>query len=99
MKLTDRELADRCEQAAGPNYSLDCQIAETALRIWHPGSVPAFTASLDAAMMLVSDRDLMAVWRGMLACLGCDGVTRADLPRLICVAALRARATNQSIGA
>jgi hypothetical protein len=54
-------------------------------------SLPSYTASIDAAMTLVDDRHLMSVWRAMLACLACDGISREDLPRLICAAALRAR--------
>lgn len=57
----DREtlmgLAERCEQAAGPDRELDresCLAARNGRWI-SPTAVPAYTASLDAAMSLVPE--------------------------------------------
>lgn len=56
-------LAERCEAAEGPNFALEQEIARATE---HPASdrpgfiCPAYTASLDAAMMLVPEN--MPMW-------------------------------------
>lgn len=65
-KVAVVELAERCEAATGPDWSLDCDIARArGYHVPNPptggglavptGSLPRFTASLDAAMTLVPE--------------------------------------------
>lgn len=98
--MTLLELAERCEAATGPSYVLDLEIAEVIAPTelaWQP----PFTASLDAALMLVPEG-----WTGIVPITGGDDAwlwqeralagtghrCRAATPALaLCAAALRAR--------
>jgi hypothetical protein len=59
------ELAERCEQATGPDAALDydilCVADPRALRTGKLPGDPRYTASLDAAMTLVRDSDVWGV--------------------------------------
>jgi hypothetical protein len=120
-------LADRCEQAAGPDKELDVAIARALdwkplyrddySKWWPPAAVedsrarkrsilhhptqplPAFTASLDAAVTLVpegwrwvvNDAGLAQVCKGSIV--GASDIKAGAKPALaLCSAALRARA-------
>lgn len=54
------ELAERCERATGPDFSLDCDIARAMWAGWERGVAPATTASLDAAMTLLDGLQYVA---------------------------------------
>lgn len=68
-RATLLELADRCEQASGPDRELDERISiavemKAAIKIgdeilgnvrWAPWNAPKFTSSLDAALSLVPE--------------------------------------------
>lgn len=66
-------LADACEKAGGPNYALECEIAQAIWRgHFRDGrqkprpkdlSVPNYTASMDAAMTLIPDNWKWAIMR------------------------------------
>jgi hypothetical protein len=109
-------LADRCEQAAGPDRELDCYIhapregrnikperwIETVRVYSH--MVPRYTASLDAAVMLVPEGWIYELGRGesgtsrALCRMGDErGIwtgwaVAATAALALCAAALRARA-------
>ncbi len=87
--MTLLELAERCEAATGPSYVLDLEIAEVIAPTelaWQP----PYTASLDAAMMLVPDHDGWIIM-GNSAKVGRQ-ISGAATPALaLCAAALRAR--------
>lgn len=61
-----RALAERCERADGPMFVMDCAIA-AVLGYCYPAP-PAYTASVDAALMLVRDN-----WLGSVRELWDDG--------------------------
>jgi hypothetical protein len=105
-----RELAERCEKATGPDRDLDAEI-DKAIHpddwtdgLWFDPSrhdLPAYTASLDAAMSLVPEGMLWlagyAVDGRAIATVDFDHQRAAATPALaLCAAALRARATKES---
>jgi len=49
------ELANRCEKIEGGSLDLDLAISKAVFPDLKVGGVPAYTASLDAALMLVPD--------------------------------------------
>jgi hypothetical protein len=109
------ELAERCEKAKKPDRELDADIALTQGWTEHPGdnwigphgqiSVPAFTASLDAALTLVPeghDWIIEHVNGGLTICARVghndpDRISWGDIAALaLCAAALRARAAQNA---
>jgi hypothetical protein len=118
--MTLLELAERCEKATRPDWSLDCDIAR-ARGYYVPspptggglavptGSVPRYTASLDAAMNLVPEGSTVGLSFGPAKnsafvvppgadLLGPDRLNsdaKAATPVLaLCAAALKARAAS-----
>jgi len=87
--VTLLELAERCEAATGPSYALDLEIAAAIYPV-RPRVLQIFTASIDAALMLVPDLDGWVVM-GNGAKVG-RWVSPGATPALaLCAAALRAR--------
>lgn len=78
-------LAERVEQADGPNYALEQDIAEAVWRVkWNKARpkdirVPNYTASIDAALTLVPDGHFWSITMrgenrgGFHACCAKDG--------------------------
>jgi hypothetical protein len=99
------ELAARIEAAEGPSRELDAEI-NVATMTWRrlsEGGNPAFTASLDAAMQLVSDEHRAGVLYHAMQRIQQTGFPNTTfLQRLILeivAAALRARAaTTEGVG-
>lgn len=98
-------LAERCEQAMGPDRKLEIEIGHIA----HPNAMITreYTASLDAALTLVPEgfvtnlgNDTGAAWAhvwsdgpdydGMI-----PGSRAVTMPLALCAAALRSRATDK----
>lgn len=104
--MTDRllELAARCEAATGPELAIDFDIAEFVTRAhMATGKAPKYTASLDAAIMLVPEPgklvsihldydDEQKRWFCELD--GFDVGDAATRALALCAAALRARAAT-----
>jgi hypothetical protein len=93
------ELADRCEDATGPDGSLDKEIAKARYGDGIRPPKVAFTASLDAAMALVPESIELTLDiskpRSTAQLFGSDPLSSATgaTPALaLCAAALRARA-------
>jgi hypothetical protein len=95
-------LADRCEQAAGPDRELNAAIDDFMLkhgpetdRIRNPRYVLPYTASLDAAVTLVPEGCGWMVMRSA-AKVGRWPSRGATAALALCAAALRARAQPSS---
>lgn len=99
------ELAERCEKASGPDREIDIDIQQviggaipTGFQMQYEGvRLPGYTASLDAAMMLVPEgMAIELAWNAARLADARVGWKRpgiAKSPALaLCAAALRARA-------
>lgn len=108
-------LAERCEAADGPSYALECAIHDELLEVMNDEQqlrLPAYTASLDAAMQLVPERWKLRQMHFNAPCaddrkwhLNLHGgkvgedyfVGRSKSPALaLCAASLRARAAMEN---
>ena len=99
------KLAERCEAAEGPDRELDLDIMRWAENIGgDPANARPYTASIDAALMLVPKRHTWTLYAD--GCAGvcpkrddddlADGTIWAATPALaLCAAALRARSKER----
>lgn len=99
----DRERADliaRLEKLSGPDRELDALIWLRIPKIVTNDPVPAYTASIDAALTLVEEGSTwdLCFDEFMLACVGPgDTASRGATPAIaLCIAALKARALPDS---
>jgi hypothetical protein len=104
------ELAERCEKATGPDRALDWEIhcCNGLEGVGAYGPHPTYTASLDAALTLVDDRDASGILHEAWSRLGDahalhvrfwkaeDGSYAQALARFVTAAALRAREGGKS---